>query len=56
VSNAWTTYPGVGDNPAKAGLIPNTLFFSWVICFTEEGDGKGGLWIKLPPRDGFASH
>ncbi len=26
VSNAWATCPQDGDNPAKAGLIPNVVF------------------------------
>ena len=25
LSTAWVTYPGVGDNPPKGGLIPRTL-------------------------------
>ena len=25
VSNTWVTYPRVGDNPPKGGLIPHTV-------------------------------
>lgn len=28
VSNAWVTYPEVGDNPGKLGLIPHDIYGS----------------------------
>ena len=44
VSNAYPTWPLVGDSPAKVGLIPYVLRRGHLI------------WIKgLPLRDGDAS-
>ena len=50
VSNAWETYPFVGDNSSNELLIPHT---------TSGPPGlvvKGGLSLKLPQKDGPASH
>ena len=45
VSNACPTCPAPGDNPAKAGLIPDGLVMVPAVT------GKGS-----PVRDGGASH
>ncbi len=50
VSNAWVTYPRIGDNSSKGELIPNNIPVS-----TEAGI-KGGLcmqatvqgWARVP--------
>ena len=46
VSNTYATCPVLGDNPAKAGLIPRIL--TWGI----PGQGK----IEISGQDGHASH
>ncbi len=50
VSNAWATYPRVGDNPAKAELIPN------VIPCRMAGILKVGILRNLPLGEGPAYH
>ena len=50
VSNAWETCPSMGDNSSNELLIPHT---------TVDPHGsmeKGGLSLKLPLKDGPASH
>jgi hypothetical protein len=39
VSNAWVTYPFIGDNLPKGELIPDVLFWS------HDRDNKGGLYV-----------
>ncbi len=39
VSNAWVIYLRIGDNPAKAGLIPDNIFY--ISAFKI----KGGLYM-----------
>ena len=50
VSNAWVIYPQVGDNPAKAGLIPN------VVLRCISGQLKVGILRDLPLEEKPASH
>ncbi len=50
MSNAWATCPEVGDNSAKAGLIPNVV--PWGI----PGLSKVGIRKDLPLQEGPASH
>ncbi len=50
MSNAWAIYLRIGDNFAKAVLIPDNILFSsefWI---------KGGLYCKLPFGDELAYH
>ncbi len=50
MSNAWVTYPLVGDNPWKRGLIPNVVFRS------IPGLPKAGILRNLSLGEGPASH
>jgi len=50
VSNRWKTCPTMGDNSSNELLIPHTTFGSHVPKV------KGGLSLKLPLKDGSASH
>ncbi len=50
VSNAWAICPQVGDNPAKARLIPNV-----VLC-RMAGKSKVGILRDLPLEEEPASH
>ncbi len=50
MSNAWVTYPLVGDNPWKRGLIPN------VVSRGIPGLLKAGILRNLSLREGPASH
>ena len=50
VSNAWETCPSMGDNSSNELLIPHTTFGS------HGPKVKGGLSLKLPLKDGPASH
>lgn len=43
VSNAWIIYPEVGDNPAKAGLIPHNIERSK----GEQSPAIGGVRVRL---------
>ncbi len=50
MSNAWVTYPQVGDNSWKRGLIPNVVVpYMW-------GGLKVGILRDLPLGEGPASH
>ncbi len=48
VSNAWVTYPEVGDNSSKGELIPN------VVPPPHVGETKGGILRDLPLLEGPA--
>ncbi len=50
VSNGWKTCPSMGDNSSNELLIPHTTFGPHVPKV------KGGLSLKLPLKDGSASH
>ncbi len=50
VSNAWVICLEVGDNPAKAGLIPN------VVLQRMLGQLKAGIFRDLPLREEPACH
>ena len=50
VSNGWKTCPSMGDNSSNELLIPHTTFGSHGLKV------KGGLSLKLPLKDGSASH
>ncbi len=50
VSNAWVTYPRVGNNQAKVWLIPNVDLCRMVRCL------KAGILRNLPLVEGPASH
>ncbi len=50
MSNAWVTYPQVGDNPGKLGLIPNVV----VPCMRN--GLKVGILRNLPLGEGPAYH
>ncbi len=50
VRNTWVTYPEVGDNPPKGGLIPN-------VVVPRMGDVlKAGILRNLSLQEGPASH
>ncbi len=48
--NAWVTYPEVGDNLLKGGLIPD------VVVFRMEDSLKAGILRNLSLQEGPASH
>ncbi len=50
MSNAWVTYPRVGNNQAKAWLIPNVDLCRMVRCL------KAGILRNLSLVEGPASH
>ncbi len=50
VRNTWVTYPEVGDNPPKGGLIPN------VVAPRMGGVLKAGILRNLSLQEGPASH
>ena len=50
VRNTWVTYPQVGDNPGKLGLIPN------VVPRRMTGYLKVGILRNLPLGEGPAPH
>ncbi len=50
VRNAWVTYPEVGDNLPKGGLIPD------VVVFRMEDNLKAGILRNLSLQEGPASH
>ncbi len=50
MSNAWVIYPWIGDNIAKAMLIPDDILFAYVNGI------KDGLLIKLLSGDEPAYH
>ncbi len=50
MSNAWVIYPRIGDNIAKAMLIPNDILKIYVFWI------KDGLYSKLLFGDEPAYH
>ncbi len=48
--NAWVTYPEVGDNLPKGGLIPD------VVVFRMEDSLKAGILRNLSLQEGPAPH
>ncbi len=47
VSNTWTTYPGVRDNPGKLGLIPDGILETPVFWIKATRSGRGSRPISL---------
>ncbi len=50
VRNTWVTYPEVGDNPPKGGLIPD------VVLSRMRERPKAGILRNLSLQEGPASH